>query len=54
MLNLDFNCAFSVRRRQNSMPGSVYDSRVPEGHYDIIKPKVSLLLRIALLPYALF
>jgi len=29
------------------MPGSVYDSRVPEGHYDIIKPKVSPLLRIA-------
>ncbi|XP_032681472.1 WD repeat-containing protein 47 isoform X6 [Odontomachus brunneus] len=25
--------------RQNSVPGGIYDSRVPEGHYDIIKPK---------------
>ncbi|XP_026831157.1 WD repeat-containing protein 47 isoform X1 [Ooceraea biroi] len=25
--------------RQNSMPGGVYDSRVSEGHYDVIKPK---------------
>ncbi|XP_020300116.1 WD repeat-containing protein 47 isoform X6 [Pseudomyrmex gracilis] len=25
--------------RQNSVPSSVYDSRVPEGHYDVIKPK---------------
>nr|XP_012228044.1 PREDICTED: WD repeat-containing protein 47 isoform X5 [Linepithema humile] len=25
--------------RQNSMPGGVYDSRMPEVHYDVIKPK---------------
>ncbi|XP_032681481.1 WD repeat-containing protein 47 isoform X14 [Odontomachus brunneus] len=28
-----------ISRRQNSVPGGIYDSRVPEGHYDIIKPK---------------
>nr|XP_012228045.1 PREDICTED: WD repeat-containing protein 47 isoform X6 [Linepithema humile] len=28
-----------ISRRQNSMPGGVYDSRMPEVHYDVIKPK---------------
>lgn len=28
------------------MPGGVYDSRMPEAHYDVIKPKVSQLLNI--------
>ncbi|KAL0130984.1 hypothetical protein PUN28_002519 [Cardiocondyla obscurior] len=27
--------------RQNSVSSGIYDSRVSEGHYDVIKPKVS-------------
>ncbi|EFN81012.1 hypothetical protein EAI_12859 [Harpegnathos saltator] len=33
-----------ISRRQNSVPGGVYDSRIPEGHYDVVKLKVSQLL----------
>lgn len=32
---------FVARRRQNSVSSGIYDSRVSEGHYDVIKPKVS-------------
>lgn len=28
------------------MPGGIYDSRMPEAHYDIIKPKVSQLSNV--------
>lgn len=31
---------FVVYRRQNSVSSGIYDSRVSEGHYDVIKPKV--------------